>query len=974
MRVSFQKFIRLFIYLQLLTVMSANAQYYLTGEEPFSIKWKQINTANFQIIFPEGTDSIAQYVANKLEIVYEIGSNSLEHRPKKISVILHAHTFKSNGYVSWAPKRMEFYLTPPQDMYPQDWLDQLCVHEFRHVVQVDKLQQGMTKYLSWILGQQAVGLSAGMLPMWYLEGDAVATETALTDQGRGRQPGFENQVKAHLLSDEKRYSYDQVNFGSYQHFVPSHYHYGYLLNAYTRQKYGQLTWSRVENRVGRFPFTIVPSPFPFNRAVKKETGLRTQALYDSTINYLSSRWSKETPKKKPELWASSQSEKWESYEDLEYMAEDTLIAIRRSLDDITEFVKISQYNQEVVFKTANLSSTDFSYARNYIIWAERKRDIRWPNREYSILRMRNIRTNKAYIFPKKTRLVAPDFSEDVNYIAAVEITENQKSYITILHTARQQIIKRIPVPDMAYAIRPEWFPGETKLAVILLKNNEKHIYTLEWETGKWTQLFSAGKSDIKRLSPRSEAIYFISNQHQNNEVYKINLKNKTVFKVTSSRLGTESFALNENEGDLYTNEYTSQGHKPRHNNLKNTPITRIKWNSETIDLTFSEELSKSEQQLTAKNKSKIFETKPYRKLAHIFNAHSWFPFYFDYNAIDEVNYNNLDALKLAPGFNLLSQNKLGTTVSNLGYGYLNGFHQFNTSITYRGFYPVFKIAYTQGSYPETHSIKDNDWFPETQPDNKVLNMEAYLPFQSSYQSAYYGFQPRIRFRYQKNYYYNYEKDYYLRGLNSLDYQLLFYTHRYQAHRDLQPKWGITVFANYTTTPFSDNILGSIGYGYGQVYFPGFFKHDGFRVLAGYQQQEPDLYIYSSSLPFPRGYDPKRTEELYILKADYRFPIAYPDWSLGPVVYMKRIKAGIFGDIARNQYKFLDESTGRILIAKEFPFSTGIELTADFHLLRTIYPLEAGIRYNYIPEYNKHSFDFVFNININELYSLRKGFY
>ncbi len=973
MRFSFHKFIRLFIYLHLLTIMTANAQYYLTGEEPFSVKWKQINTANFQIIFPERTDSIAQHVANTLEVVYEIGSKSLEHRPKKISVILHAHTFKSNGYVSWAPKRMEFYLTPPQDIYPQSWLDQLCIHEFRHVVQVDKLRQGMSKYLSWIVGEQAVGLAAGMLPMWYLEGDAVATETALTDQGRGRQPFFENQVKANLLGDEKAYSFDQVQFGSYQHFVPNHYRYGYLLNAYTRQKYGQLTWSNVENRVGRFPFTIIPTPFPFNRAVKKETGLRTEALYDSTINYLTTKWSDETQPDTTAFWPSSLGESWESYEDLEYVAKDTLIAIRRSLNDITEFVKISPQHTEVVFRTANLSSTDFSYAKNFIVWAERKRDLRWPNREYSLLRMKNIHTNKSYVFPGKTRFVAPDFSGNVNYIAAVEITEDQKYYITIIHTASQKVIKRIPVPDMAYAIRPEWFPGETKLAVILLKNNEKHIYTLEWETGKWKPVFSAGNSDIKRLKPHSEAIYFISNQQKNNDLYKINLKNHAVFKLTNSRLGTESFVFHENGAGFYSNEYTSQGYKLKHNSINSSALNRVIWNPGTLDLTFSEELSENEQKLTPVDAGKKYETKPYRKLAHLFNVHSWFPFYFDYNAIDEVNYNNLDALKLAPGLSLLSQNKLGTAVSSIGYGYLNGHHRFNTSITYRGFYPVFKLAWTQGNYPELHSIERNDWFPATQPDNKALQMEAYIPFRSSYQSAYFGFQPRVRFRYQKNYYYNYEEDYYLRGLNSFDYQFLFFAHRYQAQRDLQPKWGVTLFANYTSTPFTDNILGSIGYGYGQIYLPGIFNHDGFRLLAGYQKQQPDLYLYSSSLPFPRGYNSKRTEELFILKADYRFPIAYPDWTLGPVLYIKRIKAGIFGDMAKNQFKYLEESTGRVRTANEYPLSTGLELTADFHFLRTIYPLEAGIRYNFVPEYNKHSFNFVFNVNVDALYSLRKGF-
>ena len=33
------------------------AQYYAGGQSPGSLKWKQINSSNFQIIFPEGFEN-----------------------------------------------------------------------------------------------------------------------------------------------------------------------------------------------------------------------------------------------------------------------------------------------------------------------------------------------------------------------------------------------------------------------------------------------------------------------------------------------------------------------------------------------------------------------------------------------------------------------------------------------------------------------------------------------------------------------------------------------------------------------------------------------------------------------------------------------------------------------------------------------------------------------------------------------------
>ena len=55
------------------------------------------------------------------------------------------------------------------------------------------MNKGFTKVLSYILGEQAPGGVLGLyIPSWFLEGDAVSTETALSNSGRGRTCAFEN--------------------------------------------------------------------------------------------------------------------------------------------------------------------------------------------------------------------------------------------------------------------------------------------------------------------------------------------------------------------------------------------------------------------------------------------------------------------------------------------------------------------------------------------------------------------------------------------------------------------------------------------------------------------------------------------------------------------------------------------------------------------------------------------------------------
>jgi hypothetical protein len=85
-----------------LVTINAKAQYFQTGQDPSLIKWEQINTTNFQVIYPKEFEKQAQRVSFVLEKVYEYGFKTLDFNPRKISVILHTRTVNSNGLVAWA--------------------------------------------------------------------------------------------------------------------------------------------------------------------------------------------------------------------------------------------------------------------------------------------------------------------------------------------------------------------------------------------------------------------------------------------------------------------------------------------------------------------------------------------------------------------------------------------------------------------------------------------------------------------------------------------------------------------------------------------------------------------------------------------------------------------------------------------------------------------------------------------------------
>src|SRR3989304_6372867 len=136
------------------------SQFYETGQDPSSIKWKQINTEQFQLIYPSDFNQEAQRFANILSSLYQYANGSLNISPAKISVIIHNHSLYANGYVVWAPKRMEIYPLTPQDNFSDDDLRDLAIHEFQHVIQISSLRNNITKVPSYLFGEQLVGLTS----------------------------------------------------------------------------------------------------------------------------------------------------------------------------------------------------------------------------------------------------------------------------------------------------------------------------------------------------------------------------------------------------------------------------------------------------------------------------------------------------------------------------------------------------------------------------------------------------------------------------------------------------------------------------------------------------------------------------------------------------------------------------------------------------------------------------------------------
>ena len=241
------------------------------GGNPPSHKWKQINTDSARVIFPEGLDSQANRVASIVHYLAAAKPVSLGNQLQKINIVLQNQTTVPNGYVQLGPFRSEFFLTPDVNNFGQGsipWADQLAMHEYRHVQQFNNFNNGASKLMKTLFGQEGYALAINAsIPDWFYEGDAVFNETVLAKQGRGRLPLFLNTFPS-LWQSGKKYSWMKLRNGSLKDYVPNHYNLGYILVNYGRQKYGADFWTKVTKDASAYKGLF----YPFQSAIKKHAG------------------------------------------------------------------------------------------------------------------------------------------------------------------------------------------------------------------------------------------------------------------------------------------------------------------------------------------------------------------------------------------------------------------------------------------------------------------------------------------------------------------------------------------------------------------------------------------------------------------------------------------------------------------------------------------------------------------------------
>ncbi|MCD4745711.1 MAG: hypothetical protein K8R58_05380 [Bacteroidales bacterium] len=927
---------------------SVNAQYYSLGQDPASLKWRQINTGHFKIIYPDKFEQHSQKLINFLEYAYLKISKTLDHTPKKTPVIIHSRSVTSNALVIWAPKRMEFYSCPPQNSNAEQWIEQLSIHEYRHVVQISKLNKGISKTLYYLFGEQGTaGLLGLFIPPWFLEGDAVATETALSKSGRGRLPSFEMKLRTQVL-EKGIFSYDKAVLGSFKEFVPNCYVLGYNLVAFARKKYGYQIWSNTLNNVAKKPFIITP----FSNGIRKNTGLGKNGLYKSSLLELKNLWKaqkKDLDYTEFNLITNPSPKNYTDYSMPGYINDSIVLALRTGIDDISRFISIDKKGSEkILFTPGFYLPGSLSYSKNLIIWAEKQYDLRWQNRNYSVIKTYNIKTKKIRQITSKTRFFAPAISNSAEEIVCVEVSPENNYALVLLNAGSGEVIRKISTDDNVFFMTPTWADNDKSIVSIVLNNKGKSIALINTENSEIQYMIPFSFTEISKPVMFNNYILFIGAYSGIDNIYALDILTKQIYQVTSAMYGVADPDISADGRKIIYSNYTDNGYKIVEidfdtNNWK--PLDKVNDNSIKLYKSIVEQeggIIDAEDIIQKK-----YESKKYSKWKNLVNIHSWAPVFID---IDNTSVN--------PGVSIMSQNLLSTTFATLGYDYnINEeLGRYYANISYKGFYPVFDFEFDYGKrkgyYKNEKEQKIKFLWNETNIKTGIL-----LPLNLTKGKYQRKIQPQIRMTY-KLLDINETCDNVFKETNfkTIDYNIYAYNFIKSVAKDMYPKWGQVLVVNYKNTPFDNNDKSCISSIESYLYFPGLFNHHSLKLYAGIQNRKYAKYYFSDLINYPRGFYDQYNDELYSISFNYKLPVLYPDLSLGSLVYMKSVKANLFYDYAsgKNNYQ------------NNIYRSTGIEITSDLHLLRIIFPFDIGLRAIYIPDENTINYELLFAMKFGSL--------
>ncbi|WP_341225168.1 hypothetical protein [uncultured Arcticibacterium sp.] len=870
-------------------VLNAFSQAFAPSANPPTIQWQKIQNEKSTVIFPKGLEKYASRYASIVNLIDKEHKETIGKKSTHIPIIIHGKSMEANGFVSTVPFRTEVYTAPEPNfnvLGQIDWLDALAIHEYRHVLQNSNADVGLSKLSRIFTGRG--GWSAVLRftdPAWFAEGDAVVTESVMTEAGRGRLASFTDELRANLYAD-KHFSYNKSRNGSFKTRLPNHYPFGYLMNLYARKNYGDDVWSKVVYDANYFKSVF----FPFSGAIKRHTGLRAPALYRKSYEAFESKTDKLLANTNLFLFDTLSTVNPKTVTSYSYpfmLNEHTLIARKSTYAETPKLIKRDENGKEVKLCDIGFSNNPFlSYSEKGALWLENQTKPRWSNVDMARVVYYNFETDSKRILLEKDRFYYAAINPESTEFTSVRLDEGLNFHVSTHSIISGEIKKKLsnaenwdiayPMYDLESSILYYVARNQGKLAIIKHDiEKDERISLTGWLNALMVEL---GQSD--------KDIYFRANFTGIDNIYKVNKDGSRVLtKVSSVPVGAGyPFVDTENDRLVFTNQNNLGYH------LASMPLNRaseeVLSKNQAENILFYKDLNDlpENENILAKIPDENYTITPYNGFFRGWRLHSYglLPaFSSGTNLASATGFIQMDDIL---GANSLSFNftRYLTEQENaysVDYVMAKYFAKLNLGYEYRGR----KVEAVRGD----RILEYNEQEATAGLNVPLTFISGNYAIQTDVAANWKGIQ---QFRSDRFVEFDNSKFglYELSGSAGIS--------RQRAYQNIQSRLGgglSVYYAKSLQTGVAERFDASA-----RVLLPGIGKNHSLEVQqAVYRESNSNLYRFPSTFSLGRGHRLLGIENAMRTTVNYRLPLFYPDFGINGLTYIKRIRMNAFFDNA-----------------------------------------------------------------------------
>ena len=882
-----------------------------------NIKWLEIESKNFKIVFPKYLEEKAQYTLNLLEHYRPLVSKSYQKQPKKLNLIIRPDMALPNGFVTLAPRRSEWFnntnITPLVGSL--EWFQSLAVHEYRHIVQYDYLNQGYTKWGYNLFGEGVLGLLVNMvMPTWYFEGDAVWAETTLSDAGRGRSPRFASRLKA-LVTTKNFPKYDDLLAGDYTQNLPNYYVYGYFLITRAYNIYGANVWKEIAAYAADHPWNA----YAMYNGFQFVTGMSFDTFYSESLIELQQKWGK-FPKK--DMISNTKEYIQQTYpikdgKNSYYLQKD----LKSHWGLFSNKKQITELNIIPSLSKVDIKKEKLIYTQTIPHW-------RYVFKEFSDLFIYDIKKKNLKRITKEKRLFHPQFSNNGKKILAIEYNEDDEVGLTILNLKGEILSEHsLKIHDLQFS-EAAWLTNNTIAAIVINQEGRKYFATYDLESDDLNQLTRPTRNNIYNLTTNGGYLYFEADYKGKVNIFQLGSRSKNLSQCTDEFIGAYSPSISQEKRLSYVYESNNGRYiKEKKLNCSRLDLDELLNSKHYLSETPSDFYHKTKP--VALKKFQQFRTKEVKSKRHseysgLLTPHSWSFIGNRGFQLEGTTSNNLNTL----GLNAYVGTSSEESMPFAGFSFI-----------FSKLYPIFsfKFDFVQR---ETEIVKGevSKWDETTKSINMIIPYTYSKNLWSSFNSlaASSGVISLSENAYSSDDRLNDN------GIlaNSIALSTSFF--KRQAPREIQPRLGASLDIKYTDLKtVEDATINYIIQLNSGVKLPSYFENHGINIEYAQETRPEDESLYQLQsnyvsllgYTFSRGYTYEFTSEFKKLTFEYVMPLTYLKKGFKDWIYIPQIYGKLFFDSTA----FLnDELSSKTLNSK------GLEIYFETNTFRK-FPLTYGIR-------------------------------